>query len=299
MSAVFILRLSNLSTKYFGFLQLVWFGCRIDHSNDGVSDFRRSRVKNSLTVCCRVVVILLLPYFGDARGWFVTKSGLNLILILISSHLVACSQEIPTSKTQTASQGTEGTSGLNPSPNLGDSGGTGGGVASPLYTSGQVYGSCLVKYDDQFRATYADAQPTFPVLTCSTVGEPTCASGFQLVIDTPTQMNCSSNPGPNNVLNCFFKRFRCAKLDDVNANKNYIAGQDYGLCLRQLNSAFSAVGPVTAVAPISNCTTGTTEPTCPSGFRLVSDTPVQMNCSNNPSASVVPCYYKAQRCMRL
>lgn len=245
----------------------------------------------------------LKPRYGLIGGIVAIERGIKnrcLSLVLMGIFLAGCSQEQPaSSKTQSSSLGTEGSNVASPAPGLGGGGGGAGGVATPIYTSGQVYGSCLVKYDENFVATSSDLAPTFPILTCSTVGEPTCASGFQLVIDTPTQMNCSSNPGPNNVLNCFFKRFRCAKLPDADANNNHIAGQEYGLCLRQLNSAFSAVGSVMAVAPISNCTTGTTTPTCPAGYRLVADTPVQMNCSTNPSASVVPCYYTAQRCMKL
>ena len=160
---VFILRLSNFST--------VW---TFAQSPDAVSDCRQWSVQFSFTVCRRVVAILLVTWLGF-RGWCVTKSFCNLSLILLSAFSVACSQELPVAKTQTASQGTEGTSGTTPSPGLGsgNNGNTGGGVASPIYAHGQVYGSCLVKYDDQFRATYADPQPTFPVLTCSTVGEPT------------------------------------------------------------------------------------------------------------------------------
>lgn len=172
------------------------------------------------------------------------------------------------------------------------------GSAKP-YTRGAIYGSCVRQFDSNFKATSGDLTATAPVIGCSKDEEPTCPSGFQLIQDTPVQMNCSTTPSNTNVLPCYFVSKRCVKLAGSDADENYQSGQTYGACLRALNSNFEVTqADTTAAYPITSCSTSG-EPTCASGFKVVSENPVQMNCSPTPSSTFVPCYYKTQRCMRI
>lgn len=212
--------------------------------------------------------------------------------------LAACSPEMTPVSTNKSSSSSLGT----PSPSVSDpTTGTGtgtSGTAKP-YTRGQVYGSCLRKFDSSFVPTYAEPSPTAPITGCSTAGEPTCASGFQLVTETPVQMNCSTSPSLTNTSMCYYKSQKCVKLAGADADENYKVGQTYGLCLRSLNSNFQPTYADTGAAfPIASCPMSG-EPTCAAGFKVVSDPPVQMNCSPTPNSTFVPCYYRADRCMKI
>lgn len=217
---------------------------------------------------------------------------------LLITCLAACSPatEVPSSKASASTNGTvpNGSSaapieGSSPSP----------AVSSSLYTAGQVYGSCLQILNSSFAITNVDVNPTYPITSCTTSGDPICASGFQLVYDTPVQMNCSSTPSGSSVLPCYYKMHRCMKIQDAQANTNYVAGTAYGICMRKMNSAFQTDLVYLSAGIITNCSTTTAEPSCPTGFRVVSDAPTQMNCSSNPSATVEPCYFKTQRCVKI
>ena len=210
--------------------------------------------------------------------------------------LAGCSPEMTpaTSSKSSASSSSSST----PSPSISDPG-TGTSTTAKPYTRGQVYGSCLRQFDSSFRPTWAETSPTAPISGCSTAGEPTCASGFQLVTETPVQMNCSTTPSLTNTSMCYFKSQKCVKLAGSDADENYKTGQTYGLCLRQLNSNFQPTYADTGAAfPIASCPMSG-EPTCAAGFKVVSDPPVQMNCSTTPNSTFVPCYYRADRCMKI
>lgn len=218
--------------------------------------------------------------------------------VLLVTGLAACSPagEVPNSKSSASSNGSL-SNGSNSEPIVGSTPSPVG--SSNLYTAGQVYGSCLQSLNSAFGISGVDVNPTYPITSCTTAGEPACASGFQLVYDTPTQMNCSSNPSGSNVTPCYFKMSRCMKLQDAQANNNYVVGTAYGICMRKMNSAFQAIDVSVSGGIVSNCSTAIADPSCPAGFSVVSDVPTQMNCSSNPSASIDLCYFKTQRCVKL
>ncbi len=212
--------------------------------------------------------------------------------------LAGCSQEQgPVGTKPSASSGTQGAS----SP-LGGAGGTTPGttpaVALP-FVRGEIYGSCLRQFGANFQPTTADPDTTFPIQNCAATGDPTCAPGFQLVVETPVQMNCSGTPS-SAFSPCYFVSQKCVKLAGADASEIYAKGKTYGLCLRSADAAIVyKTADTTAAFPITNCTT-TAATTCASGFKVVKDAPVQMNCSPTPSpTSMVPCYYQAERCIRL
>ncbi len=213
--------------------------------------------------------------------------------------IVGCGQpEVASSSKSSAGASGAGNSPSTVLPGAGSGSPTGGSTAK-AYTRGAIYGSCVRQFGSDFKPTSGDPNATAPVIGCSIDAEPTCPSGFQMVQDTPVQMNCSTTPSNNNVLPCYFISKRCMKLAGADADENYQSGQTYGACLRALNSNFEVTSAdTTAAYPILSCTT-TGEPTCASGFKLVGENPVQMNCSPTPSSTFVPCYYKTQRCMRL
>jgi hypothetical protein len=216
---------------------------------------------------------------------------------LLISALSACSPTADVSNTKPATSSSVGGSGSNTAPIGGSN--PAPAVSANIYTAGQVYGSCLQSLNSSFVIEYADSNPTYPITSCSTAGEPTCAAGFQLVYDTPVQMNCSSAPSGSNVVPCYYKMNRCIKNQDAQANTNYVAGTSYGVCMRKMNGGFQATEVAVSAGIITNCSTTAADPTCPAGFRVVSDTPTQMNCSSNPSATVENCYYKTQRCVKI
>ncbi|MDZ4084317.1 MAG: hypothetical protein U1E10_15345 [Bdellovibrionales bacterium] len=218
--------------------------------------------------------------------------------VLLLAGLAACSPaaEVPNSKANASTSGT-GTNGSNVAPIVGSS--PAPSTTNSLYTAGQVYGSCMHSLNSSFAITNVDANPTYPITSCTTAGDPVCASGFQLVYDTPVQMNCSSTPSGSSVLPCYYKMHRCMKIQDSQANTNYVAGTAYGICIRKMNSAFQTDLVYLTAGIITNCSTTAVDPACPAGFRVVSDAPTQMNCSSNPSATVEPCYFKTQRCVKI
>ena len=192
-------------------------------------------------------------------------------------------------------------SGSSPSASTTLPGGSGSTIspAAKPYTRGAIYGSCVRQFDSNFKPMSNDVTASAPVIGCSMTEEPSCPSGFQVIQDTPVQMNCSATPSGSNVLPCYFISKRCVKLAGTDADENYQSGQVYGACLRALNSNFQVTSADSVAAyPITSCTTAA-EPTCASGFKVVADNPVQMNCSSTPSSTFVPCYYKTQRCMRI
>lgn len=223
-------------------------------------------------------------------------TSLKTVLVCTASilTLAACSPAMtPATSTKTNENGSLS----NPTPSITNPT-TGTGSSKP-YTRGQVYGSCLRQFDSSFNPTWAETSPTAPILGCSTAGEPTCASGFQLVTETPVQMNCSTSPSLTNTSMCYYKSQKCVKLAGSDADENYKVGQTYGLCLRALNSNFQPTYADSGAAfPIASCPMSG-EPTCASGFKVVSDPPVQMNCSPTPNSTFVPCYYRADRCMKI
>ncbi len=186
-----------------------------------------------------------------------------------------------------------GTPGPTPSPG-------GGGVApAKPYTAGQVYGACLQRWNSNFEITDVDANSVFPITSCTTAGAPICSAGFQLVYDTPTQMNSSSTPSGSSVVPIYFVMYRCMKNLDADANTNYVPGTGYGVCVRKFNSSFQPTEVFVTGGTITNCSTTIAEPSCPAGFRLSTDVPTQMNGSVNPPASIDFVYFKTQRCVKL
>ncbi len=171
-------------------------------------------------------------------------------------------------------------------------------VALP-FVRGEIYGSCLRQFGSNFTPNGADPDTVFPIQNCAATGEPTCAPGFQVVTETPVQMNCSATPS-STFVPCYFKSQKCVKLAGADASEAYAKGKTYGLCLRSADGAINYTSADTSAAyPITNCST-VAATTCAAGFKVVKDTPVQMNCSPTPSpTSMVPCYYQAERCIRL
>lgn len=222
-------------------------------------------------------------------------SRIGVYLFLLST-LAACSPASEVSNSKALSSTNTGSNNAAANPIVGST--PAPSAATNVYTAGGVYGSCLQSLNSNFAITNADANPTFPITSCTTAGDPICASGFQLVYDTPVQMNCSTNPSGSSVTPCYYKMHRCMKLQDAQANTNYVAGTAYGICMRKMNSAFQTEQVVVSGGNMTNCSTTIADPSCPAGFTVVSDAPTQMNCSTNPSASVVPCYFKTQRCVK-
>jgi hypothetical protein len=214
--------------------------------------------------------------------------------ILLLAALSACSPSAEVAASKSSASNGSNSNGSNAAPIV-------GATPSPVtvtsgpYTAGQVYGSCLQKWNSSFAITDADANSTFPITSCATAGAPVCAAGFQLVYDTPTQMNSSSTPSGSSVV----PNYRCMKNLDADANTNYVAGTQYGICLRKFNGAFQPTEVFVSGGNITNCSTAIATPVCPAGFKRTSDAPVQMNCSSNPSASVDNCYFVAERCVKL
>ncbi|CAN5580693.1 hypothetical protein BH10BDE1_BH10BDE1_33960 [soil metagenome] len=223
------------------------------------------------------------------------KESIQIVGILVLSVLtfVGCSPDTSpvTSKVSAASTGVS-----NAPPSSTISGGT--PAVTAIYTRGALYGSCLRSFGSSFQVTAGDVSPTAPIQGCSLTQEPTCASGFQLVTESLVQMNCSSAPSLTNVQPCYWKSQKCVKLAGADASEVYVPGASYGVCFRQLDKSFQPTFAEAFAYPVSSCAaTGT--PTCAAGFKMVSDTPVQMNCSATPSSTFEPCYFQTQRCIKL
>lgn len=242
---------------------------------------------------CRVALIA-------SRGARVAMNSLKTVLACTSSilALAACSPEmkpVSSEKPAASSSNTPSPSIGSPNPNPT----TGNPGTAKAYTRGQVYGSCLRSLDSNFKSGWAETSPSAPVEDCTASGTPKCASGFQLVLESVVQMNCSATPSLTNTSMCYYTSQKCVKLAGLDADENYRVGQTYGVCLRQFDTNFKTTWADTAAPfPITSCPMSG-ESTCAAGFKLVSDPPVQMNCSPTPNSTFVPCYYRADRCIKI
>lgn len=165
---------------------------------------------------------------------------------------------------------------------------------------GQVLGSCLYQVNAAFQpvSEVAAKDIAWPMLSCNAQGVATCADGFQMIDETPVQMNCDANPSAN-LTNCYWGAKKCVSTTGSIKATDFIRGQSYGGCLTQRNESF-AVTAVTYVAwPMLTCDmSGNTS--CEPGFKAVKETPVQMNCSTTPSKSnTLNCFFLTTRCVKL
>lgn len=77
-------------------------------------------------------------------------------------------------------------------------------------------------------------------------------------------------------------------------------GQLLGSCMYQLDGAFKpSVTPTASdiTWPMLSCDSQGTA-TCATGFKSISETPVQMNCSTSPSTDLKNCYWLTKKCIR-
>lgn len=177
---------------------------------------------------------------------------------------------------------------------------TAGSVAkvTPV-AQGQILGSCMYQLDSNFVATTTPSQSdiSWPMLTCDAQQRATCAEGFKVINETPVQMNCATNSSTQ-LTNCYWGTKRCVRITGSTDASNFVRGQSYGGCLAQLNEQFAITGIDYTAWPMLSCTTaGVT--TCAAGFKAVKETPVQMNCSTNPSkTNTSNCYWLTTRCAK-
>ncbi len=164
---------------------------------------------------------------------------------------------------------------------------------------GQVLGSCLYQVNSAFQpyAEVAAKDVAWPMLSCNIQGVATCAEGFQVIDETPVQMNCDSNPSAN-LTNCYWGAKKCVSTTGSIKATDFIRGQSYGGCLTQHSETFAITGIKYVAWPMLTCdASGNTS--CEPGFKAVKETPVQMNCSATPSkTNTTNCYFLTTRCVK-
>ncbi len=164
---------------------------------------------------------------------------------------------------------------------------------------GQILGSCMYQLNSSFAAITVPAQNTitWPMLTCDAQLNATCAAGFKVINDAPIQMNCATNSSTD-LVNCYWATKRCVRDTGTKDLSAFVRGQSYGGCLAQLNDSFAVTHIDYTAWPMLSCDTSGNS-TCASGFQAVKETPVQMNCSTNPSkTNTTNCYWMTTRCLR-
>jgi hypothetical protein len=171
---------------------------------------------------------------------------------------------------------------------------------SVVVAKGQVMGSCMYQMNSSFAVTTAPTQDSivWPMKTCDSAGNAVCDVGFQMINDTPVQMNCSTSPSTQ-LENCYWGTKRCVSTAGSIKASDFVRGQAYGGCLAQLNEGFQVTGVQGLSWPMLKCdNSGQTQ--CEPGFKAIKETPVQMNCSNNPSkTNALNCYWMTTRCVKL
>lgn len=173
---------------------------------------------------------------------------------------------------------------------------------------GEIQGGCIIQLDEKFKMSRAGDSVAWPMLSCDFDGDhyksPSCEPGYKVIQDASIQMNCSTNPSTN-LLNCYWTKYRCVNVDGPTDPSAYVKGQSYGGCVMQADQNFKAVAQSNAPAiapawPMLNCETDKGPAKCAEGFKVVKETPVQMNCSTSPSkTNVQNCYQMAFRCSKL
>ncbi len=175
------------------------------------------------------------------------------------------------------------------------------GVANSVtFVRGQIAGSCMYQLNSSFAAMTVPAQNTiaWPMLSCDAQMNAKCADGYQVMNETPVQMNCDTNPS-SKLTNCYWATKRCVSTTGSTRGSHFVRGQSYGGCLTQLDNSYKVTSVDYTAWPMLSCNTdGTT--TCEQGFQAVNETPVQMNCSTNPSkTNALNCYWMSTRCVKL
>jgi hypothetical protein len=177
-----------------------------------------------------------------------------------------------------------------------------GSENSITIAKGQIVGSCMYQYDQSFQpTTLPSAEPAigvqWPMVSCDAAGNTSCAAGFESISETPVQMNCSTSPS-SNLLNCYWKEFRCASISGSLKAIDYVRGQEYGNVLVSLDANFQTTSVNDLKWPITGYSNGAA--TCASGFEPVDSTPQQMNCSSSPTkVNTQNCYWITTRCVKL
>ncbi|MBC7742545.1 MAG: hypothetical protein H7061_10120 [Bdellovibrionaceae bacterium] len=176
-----------------------------------------------------------------------------------------------------------------------------GAENSMSIAKGQVMGTCMYAYDASFSVTASPAavpgSVIYPMLSCTAAGQATCAPGFELISETPVQMNCSTSPNLD-LQNCYWKEYRCVSTSGSTRAEDFIRGEEYGGVLATYDANYSITQIESIKWPMTRFDSNGA--TCAAGFAPVKSAPVQMNCATNPSKyNVSNCYWMTTRCMKL
>ena len=164
---------------------------------------------------------------------------------------------------------------------------------------GQILGSCMYQLNSAFAAVTVPAQNTitWPMLTCDAQLNATCAAGFKVINETPIQMNCATNSSTD-LVNCYWATKRCVRDTGTKDLSAFVRGQSYGGCLAKLNNSFAVENIDYTAWPMLSCDSSGNS-ICAAGFQAVKETPIQMNCSTNPSkTNTSNCYWMTTRCLK-
>jgi hypothetical protein len=212
-----------------------------------------------------------------------------------------------------------------------------GSQTSSNYPSGQHYGNCTMQLNGEFKVIHNGAidssgnrlanipsglgGATWPVTTCPNTGSNLgvqCAEGFKAVLINLTQMDCRTSPGAANCWT-YWASYACAKLSDkplaaASPAKGAIAGN----CVMQTSGDFKIAhngsidssgrrlanvpdGVGGATWPVTTCPNSgsNTEMKCSSGWKVITNNVVQMDCRTDASQPFCWTYWITQACAKL